>query len=171
MSTSTAITQDLTDLLKVMTGLQKKRAWRNALSRTARKVRKRAVTDLKATGFKKAAKIAKSIRASANRKLNGFSVKVTPSRKPTSYYINSQGKGVALAQFVHTGTKNRLHYGRSANARGRGCYSTGSTRRYTYLDNARKVAYPAAKAEIGAEVEAAAKKAIAKCIKEHYGLK
>ena len=156
MSVSVDIQQDLSHLLQYMTDLQKKRAWRNALNRTARKVRKVAVTDLNTTGIRHAAKIARSIRASVPAKLTGFSVKVTPSRNPKSYYINSRGAGVAMAQFAHTGT-NRIHQ--------------GSTKAYNYLDRARKAAYPAALAELGDELEKTSKDAVAKSIKKHYGIK
>lgn len=170
MATSIEIQADLTELLRYMNDVQKRRSWRNALNKTARKVRKQAVADLKATGWKHAAKIARSIRANVSKRMKGFSVKITPSRNPKSYYTNRRGVGVALAQFIHTGTENRLHRG-SSRPHGRGTYHTGGTRATAYMEGARNSTYPTALAELGSELEAAAKRAVERSIKRHYGVK
>lgn len=137
---SAAFEYDDTNLQKLFAELQPKRrkqALKGGARRTAAKVRRVAVANLRSS-LRSNRQLEKGMRVVVFRRIVGFSVTIRPGRSNRGYYLSPRrrdGRYLPVLLWAESGTKNRYRKGkRSFWGRKRGGY-TGSMPRSGFMES------------------------------------
>lgn len=112
------LTRSLSELMGELSDKELVRALRNTYRAEARRVKRVADRQVKASGWSNAARIAKTVRAKARKDMQGYIVAANPHGRP-SMHLNRRGLLKPIAFWMDAGTgKNGERRTRKGEARG-----------------------------------------------------
>lgn len=139
---SAALEYDDTNLRKLFAELQPKRrkqALKGGARRTAAKVRRTAVTNLRAS-MNSNSRLEKGVRIVVFKRVVGFSVTIRPGKSNRGYYLSSHrrdGRYLPVLKWAETGTRDRFRRGKRSFLRHRRGGSTGRMPELGFMETTR----------------------------------